>query len=126
MRYQRIHAKGDERILEESDFVLQVLKEQDERLEKRTRMRSQGVDFQKAAARVEEVFGLTLAELSQGSRRCSVVRTRSLLCYCAVKELGMSGAQTARSSGIGRPAAQRSVVRGEKPSREQGLELFPQ
>jgi len=103
-----------------------MLKEQDERLGKRARMRSQGVDFQKAAARVEEVFGLTLAELSQGSRRCSVVRTRSLLCYCAVKELGMSGAQTARSSGIGRPAAQRSVVRGEKPSREQGLELFPQ
>jgi len=42
MRRQRIHAKGDERILGESDFVLQVPKEQDERLEKRTRMRSQG------------------------------------------------------------------------------------
>jgi hypothetical protein len=46
MRRQRIHAKGGERIPGESDFVLQVLKEQDERLEKRTRMRSQGGDFQ--------------------------------------------------------------------------------
>ena len=89
-------------------------------------MRSQGVDFQKSAARVEEVFGLPLAELSRGSRRRSGVRARSLLCYWAVKELGRSGAQAARSLGIGQPAVQRSVVRGEKLAREQGLELFPQ
>jgi len=38
----------------------------------------------------------------------------------------MSGAQAARSLGIGQPAVQRSVVRGEKLAREQGLELFPQ
>ena len=46
MRRLRIHAKGDERILGESDFVLQVLKEQNEQLEKRTRMRAHGVDLQ--------------------------------------------------------------------------------
>ena len=72
MRRLRIHAKGDERILGESDFVLQVLKEQDEQLEKRTRMRSRGVDPQRAAARVEEIFGLSLCELSQGNRLRSV------------------------------------------------------
>ena len=94
--------------------MLQVLKEQNEQLEKRTRMRARGVDPQRAAARVEEIFGLTLSELSQGSRLRSVVRARSVLCYWAVKELGMSGAQAARWLGIGQPAVQRSVVRGGK------------
>jgi putative transposase len=125
MRRLRIHAKGDERILGESDFVLQVLKEQDERLEKRTRMRSRGVDPHRAAARIEEIFGLSLCKLSQGSRLRSVVRARSVLCYWAVKELGMSGAQAAGWLGIGQPAVQRSVLRGEKIARELNLVLFP-
>jgi putative transposase len=68
---------------------------------------------------------LTLSELSQGSRLRSVVRARSVLCYWAVKELGMSGAQAARWLGIGQPAVQRSVVRGGKIARELNLVLFP-
>jgi predicted transcriptional regulator len=43
----------------------------------------------------------------------------------SVKELGMSGAQAARWLGIGQPAVQRSVVRGEKIVRELNLVLFP-
>ena len=82
MRRLRIHAKGDERILGESDFVLQVLKQHNEQLEKRTRIRSRGVDPQQAAARVEEIFGLKLEELSQGSRsagRCKGPKRAVLL-----------------------------------------------
>ena len=76
-----VHAKGDGRILGGSDFVLQVLKEHNEQLEKCDRMRLGGVDAQRAAARVEEIFGLSFSELSQGSRLRSVVRARSVLCY---------------------------------------------
>jgi hypothetical protein len=75
--------------------------------------------------RVEEIFGLTLNELSQGSRQQAVVKARSVLCYWAVKELGTSGAQVARWLGIGQPAVQRSVVRGEKIDRDLSLELWP-
>jgi hypothetical protein len=94
MRRLRIHAKGDERILGESDFVLQVLKEHNEQLEKRTRIRTHGVDPQRAAARIGEIFGLTLDELSQGSRQRAVVKARSVLCYWAVKELGILRPET--------------------------------
>ncbi len=125
MRRLRLHAKGDERILGESDFVLQVLKEHNEQLEKRSRMRLGGVDAQRAAARVGEIFGLSFSELSQGSRLRSVVRARSVLCYWAVKELGMSGAQAARWLGIGQPAVQRSVLRGGKIVRELNPVLSP-
>ena len=88
-------------------------------------MQASGVDPQRAAAQVEEIFGLTLSEVSQGSRLRSVVRARSVLCYWAVKELGMNGAQTARWLGIGQPAVQRSVVRGGKIARELNLMLSP-
>jgi putative transposase len=125
MRRLKIHAKGDERILGESDFVLQVLKEHNEQLEQRTRIRSRGVDPQQAAARVKEIFGLTLEELSHGSRQRAVVKARSVLCYWAVKELGITGVQTARWLGIGQPAVQRSVIRGEKIARELSLMLLP-
>lgn len=124
MRRLRVHSKGDERILGDSDFVQQVLKEQNERLEKRARIRSYGFDSQAAAARIEEVFGLTFRELSQGSRQREVVKARSVLCYWVVKELGMSGAQTARWLGIGQSAVQRSVLRGEKIARELNLTLL--
>jgi putative transposase len=82
------------------------------------------VDHQRAAARVEEIFGLTLSELSRGSRLRTVVRGRSVLCYWAVKELGMRKGQAARWLGIGQPAVQRSVVRGGKIAGELNLVLF--
>jgi len=41
------------------------------------------------------------------------------------KLLGMSGVQTARWLGIGQPAVQRSVIRGEKIARELSLMLLP-
>ena len=66
----------------------QVLKEHNEQMGKRTRIRSRGVDPERAAVRDEEIFGLILDELSQGSRLRSVVRTQSALCYWAVKERG--------------------------------------
>jgi REP element-mobilizing transposase RayT len=50
---------------------------------------------------------------------------RSVLCYWAVKQLGMSGAQVARWLGIGQPAVQRSVLRGDKIVRELNLVLSP-
>jgi hypothetical protein len=60
------------------------LKEHNEQICKRTRIRPRGVDPERAAVRDEEIFGLILDELSQGSRLRSVVRARSVLCYWAV------------------------------------------
>ena len=88
--------------------------EHNEQMGKRTWIRPRGVDPEWAAVRDEEIFGLILDELSQGSRLHSVVRVRSVLCYWAVKELGMSGAQAARWLGIGQSAVQLSLFAGEK------------
>jgi putative transposase len=105
--------------------VQQVFKEHNEQMGKRTRIRPRGVDPERAAVRDEEIFGLILDELSQGIRLRSVVRARSVMCYWAVKELGMSGAQAARWLGIGPSAVQLPVVRGGKIARELNLVIFP-
>ena len=44
---QRVHLKGDERILGDSDFVKNVLEEAHENMERRYRLQAQGFDFKK-------------------------------------------------------------------------------
>ena len=55
-RKNKIHLKGDERILGDSDFVLHVLNEQNERMERRFRLREQGYDIEKVIGRVSDNF----------------------------------------------------------------------
>lgn len=45
MSKARIHFKGDERILGESDFVKRVLAEQEEQFERRFWLKAQGYDL---------------------------------------------------------------------------------
>jgi putative transposase len=47
MRRLREHVKSDERVLGDSDFVQSVLSAQDEQLEARYRLHSQGYDFRR-------------------------------------------------------------------------------
>ena len=42
------------------------------------------------------------------------VKARSLVCYWAVRELGMSATSDGKLLGLGQPAVSRAVVRGEK------------
>jgi hypothetical protein len=58
MRRLRDHVKSDERILGDSDFVQSVLSAQDEQLETRYMLQSQGYDFRYALARVAQLTGL--------------------------------------------------------------------
>jgi putative transposase len=50
--------KGDERILGDSQFVLEVLKESEERFERKYELKAQGYDLDALAERVEEIFGM--------------------------------------------------------------------
>jgi len=41
------------------------------------------------------------------------VKARSLVCYWAFRELGISGTSVSKLLGIGQPAVRRAIVRGE-------------
>jgi REP element-mobilizing transposase RayT len=110
----KIHIKGDERILGDSDFVESVLEEQNERLARRYHLQAQGIDFDSITDRVAKIFRLQPEQVLSSGKQPQRVKARSLLCYWAVKELEMSGADVAQKLKICNSAVSRSVVRGKK------------
>ena len=123
-RQQKIHVKGDERILGDSDFVASVLEEQNERLERRYRIQMQGYDFDKIVDRVAMIFELKPEEVLSNVKQRMRVRARSVLCYWAVNELEMTGAAIGRRLKMSKSAVSRAVARGEKIVSEMKLKLF--
>ena len=123
-RRQKIHIKGDERILGDSDFVGSVLDEQNERLDRRYRIQTQGYDFDKIVDRVAKTFELKPEEVLSNVKQRMRVKARSVLCYWAVNELEMTGATVARRLKISKSAVSRAVARGEGIASDMKLKLF--
>ncbi len=126
LRRRREHLKGDERILGDSDFVESVLTGQNERLERRYALQSKGFDFEALVQRVEDIYGLKTKEVLSGGKQPERVEARSLACYWAVKELGLTTVEVSRRLGITQPAVSRAVYRGEKMAKSRGLHLMPE
>jgi putative transposase len=123
-RQMKIHIKGDERILGDSDFVESVLDEQNERLERRYRLQLQGYNFAKIVDRVAKIFELKPEEVLSNVRQRMRVKARSVLCYWAVHELEMTGAAVGRRLKMSKSAVSRAAVRGERIVSDMKLSLF--
>jgi len=115
--------KSDERILGDGDFVAAVLAEADEQLEQRTRYQQQGVTFDALLQLITEHFTVTRDDLLSASKRPTHVRARSLLCYWAVRKLGMTATEVAREVGMTQPAVSRAVKRGRGIADEVDIDL---
>ena len=114
LRKSGIHWKSDERILGDSDFVQSILERQNERLEGRYRLQSLGYDFNRVVERVAELFEMKRDEILRPGKQPEKVRARSLVCYWAVKALGMNGTEVAQLLGAAQSSVSRAVQRGEK------------
>ena len=64
LRKAGIRVKGDERILGDSEFVENVLKSAEEKLEQKYDLKAKGDDFDRAAQRVAEVLGMEPDEVT--------------------------------------------------------------
>jgi putative transposase len=124
LRSGKVRIKGDERILGDSDFVEAVLKEADEQLERRYRLKAEGYEFEQVAERVAQVMTIPAELVWEKSRRPQVVDARSLLCYWGSKELGMSMTDLAKRLNLTQPAISIAVRRGEKIARENQYKLI--
>ena len=124
MSKARMHLKGDERILGDSDFVKEVLAEHKEQFERRYWLKAQGYDIDRVVEKVAEVFEIEPEEIWKPGNQPLRVKARSLVCYWAVRELGMSGTSVGKLLGIGQPAVSRAVVRGEKLTQDMNLSLI--
>jgi len=119
LRKSGIHLKGDERILGDSDFVESVL-------ERRYRFQVQGYNFDEVVSRVAGLFEMKPGGILRSGRQPERVRARSLVCYWAVKELGMNGSTVAKLLGIIQSSVSRAVQRGEKLALEKQYSLEEQ
>jgi putative transposase len=124
LRRLREHVKGDERILGDSDFVDAVLTEQNERLERRYALLSRGYDFQAVIGRVEDLFGLKPEGVLSPGKQPQRVAARSVACYWAVRELGMTTVEVSRRLGITQSAVTKAIYRGEKLAQDKGFQMI--
>jgi REP element-mobilizing transposase RayT len=118
LREAKAYQKGDERILGDGDFVEEVLRKSEEKLEKTFRLKVQGFDFDKVLKRVAGLLGVNGAEMLAGGKKRQIVLARSLLCYWATGELGISQAWLARRLGLSQPAVCSAVECGRKVAEE--------
>jgi hypothetical protein len=120
------HLKSDERILGESDFVADVLFHADEKFDRKYELKRLGYDLGGIASRVAEIYEIDVDDIFLKSKHQKRVKARSLFCFWAVRELGISLTELARRLGISVAAVGYSVERGEIIARENDYQLIEQ
>ena len=123
MRKAKMFEKSDERILGDGDFVSQVLSAAEEHMEQRTLSISKGYNLETTAERVCSVMDLEPSEIWKMGKSRRRVAARSLLCFWAVRELGISMAELSRKLDLSLSGVSLSVTRGEKIAEINGFKL---
>jgi REP element-mobilizing transposase RayT len=112
------HVMSDERILGDSDFVDSVIFQSEEKYERRYELKRQGFDLDRIAGRVAEVLDMEPEEVFSKGRQNWKVRARSLLCFWAARELGMSHTALAKRLEMSLAGVGFSVERGESVAKK--------
>ena len=92
-------------------------------MDQRFRLREQGYDIEKVIERVSDLFSMSKPDILNPSRQRQWVMARSVLCYWAIRELGMSGSELSDVLGLNQSSVSRAVGRGEKHVNDRKLRL---
>jgi len=115
--------KSDERILGDNDFVEEILSGAEEKYERKYAIKRQGYDLDKVARRVAELCAVTVEDIYSRQKHPYKVKARSLFCYWASSELGISQTELARRIGISVSGVGYCVERGKLIARENAYQL---
>jgi putative transposase len=118
-----IHIMSDERILGDSDFVDSIITQSEEHYERRHRLKRKGYNLDRIAERVAEVLAMEPDEVYSKGRQARKVKARSLLCFWASRELGMSHTLLAKKLEMSIANIGLSVERGELVAKEGNYSL---
>ena len=124
LREENTCQRSDERILGDGDFVARVLSSAEEAMEKRYALRASGVDLGFIASRVSDVLDVNVDEVWVEGKYRRTVEARSLLCYWAVRKLGLPMSSLSRKLGISIPSVSESVTRGRRIADARGCRLL--
>ncbi|MCP4612672.1 MAG: hypothetical protein GY845_28565 [Planctomycetes bacterium] len=122
-RAEKMFQKSDERILGDGDFVESVLAFNAEAMKRKYDLQSKGIDLAKVTHQVAKLMGIEKEAVWAAGKHRQTVRARSLLCFWAVRELGLSMTSMARKLKISVPAVGKSVIRGETLAKEKKYTL---
>jgi putative transposase len=123
LRKAGIHQKSDERILGDNDFVEDVLAKAQERLEQKYALVAKGIGIEQLTQWVFELTGVPVQAMVGPSKRRQTGKARSLLCFLARRELGMSLTALAHRLGISVPTASVAAQRGEQIADREKVEI---
>jgi len=87
-------------------------------------LKAQGYDINRVVETAAEVIEIEPEQIWKPGNQQLRVKARSLVCYWAVEELGMSATSVGKQLGIGQPAVSREVARGEKLAQDMNLSLI--
>jgi len=123
LRAEKNHQRSDERILGDSDFVSQVLAKAEEKMTRRQMLRTRGLDLEKIALHVSDLMEIKTEDIWTRRKHQRIVDARSVLCFWAVHELGITMTSLGRKLGLSTPAISKSVTRGKQISEARGFNL---
>jgi REP element-mobilizing transposase RayT len=116
--------KGDERILGDGDFVMGVLSEANEKMDRRYELKSRGYNLDRLERRVLEIYQIDKEDLYSKSRQKIRAEARSVFCYWAVRELGIQGTQVAKRLKMSQPGVVYAINRGERIAKAKALQMI--
>jgi len=90
------YQKGDERILGDGDFVSKTLAQANAQLERKHRIQKRGVTSDMVVGHVASLLEMEPSELLTPGKQKRLVQARSLVCFLAVQEAGISQAELSR------------------------------
>jgi chromosomal replication initiation ATPase DnaA len=108
----------DERILGETDFVEAILAQAEEQYTRQHALQQKGIGIETVVARVAELCGMDPEEVVAPGRQQRKADARALLCYWAVRDLGLPLTALARRLGLSRSGISYAVQRGAALVRE--------
>ncbi len=105
---------SDERILGGGDFVEEVLREAEDRQLRQTRLRRKGRSIDDLIREECRKRKVSEEELRKGGRRRRVSEARGEIVYRGREELGLSGAEMARSLGVNTSSINRVLTKRDE------------
>jgi hypothetical protein len=115
--------KGDERILGDTEFVLHILEQANEQLERRYELASRGWNATKVAARVAHIYGIAADDMFRKGQRGKIAEARGLFCHWCRQELGLSLTALARMLSLTPAAMVYATRRGEQIAAENDFRI---
>jgi REP element-mobilizing transposase RayT len=124
MRKAKVFEKSDERILGDGDFVEQVLSAANEQMDRKNFLIAKGYNLEIIADKVSSAMEIDASEIWKSGKSRSRVAARSLFCFWAVRELGISMSKLSRRLSLSLTGVSQSVIRGEKIAETNGYKLI--